>query len=32
VEVILANLGGGKKIISQSWTTNMAKQFLPASK
>jgi hypothetical protein len=32
VEVVLANLGGGKTLISRSWTTNMAKQFLPASK
>jgi len=32
VEAVLANLGGGKTLISRSWTTNMAKQFLPASK
>jgi hypothetical protein len=32
VEVVLENLGGGKTAISQSWTTNMAKDFLPASK
>ena len=32
VEVVLANLGGGKTAISRSWPTNMAKQFLPASK
>jgi hypothetical protein len=29
VEAVLANLGGGKSLISRSWTTNMAKDFLP---
>ncbi len=32
VEAVLANLGGGKTLISQSWPTNMAKDFLPGSK
>ena len=32
VEAVLANLSGGKTLISRSWTTNMAKQFLPARK
>jgi hypothetical protein len=30
VEVVLANLGGGKTLISRSWPTNMADLFLPA--
>jgi len=29
VEAVLANLGGGKALISQSWPTNMADLFLP---
>jgi hypothetical protein len=29
VEAVLENLGGGKTLISRSWTTNMTKDFLP---
>jgi len=29
VEAVLANLGGGKALISRSWPTNMADLFLP---
>ncbi|HXI83490.1 MAG TPA: hypothetical protein VNL17_05300 [Verrucomicrobiae bacterium] len=29
VEAVLANLGGGKTLISRSWPTNMADLFLP---
>ena len=32
VEVALVNLGGGKTLISRSWTNNMAGLFLPARK
>jgi dipeptidyl aminopeptidase/acylaminoacyl peptidase len=32
VEAVLASLSGSKTLISRSWTTNMAKQLLPASK
>ena len=31
VEVVLANLGGGKTAISRSWTTNITDLFLPAA-
>jgi hypothetical protein len=30
-EVVLMNLGGSKIAISRSWTTNMAKDFLPSA-